>query len=496
MEHVPLERLFEHFTEDEDLEALIARATYGSGTPQISWAKILEHRFAVVLGEAGCGKTSEFQAQTRHLKDTGRIAFFVRAEDLALENLQNAIDPDEAVQLDAWKQGDAEAVFLLDAVDEAKVTQQANAFERSLRRLRRDLGAACSRARVVVSCRISDWRHQTDLDTFKGFIEGFSPSSAAEAKGGKQCEPLIVTLARLDLPRIRVFASALDVDDIDSFIKALEEQDLDRLSGRPLDVEWLASHWRKYRSFGTITEILEANIADKLRERSDLRIRYDPLSLERAREGVEALAAATVLGKAFAIALPEEASLSGLTLRVVQPHRALPAWTEPEINALLNRPIFDQASRCRVRFHHRTTQEYLAAGWFNRQYASGVPYRSIRDLLIREVFGATYPVPSMIPVLGWLASKIPPLRSELRASGPGVMLFFGDASQIPVEERDAALRHLTSELSGGKRLPWIIEDSDYKRLADPRLSPLILELLSSEPSSDETCRMMLRLAGC
>ena len=39
----------------------------------------------------------------------------------------------------------------------------------------------------------------------------------------------------------------------------------------------------------------------------------------------------------------------------------LPDWTPAERQALLRRALFDPATYGRVRFHHRSVQEYLAA---------------------------------------------------------------------------------------------------------------------------------------
>ncbi|VUX47030.1 hypothetical protein DF3PA_330001 [Candidatus Defluviicoccus seviourii] len=172
---------------------------------------------------------------------------------------------------------------------------------------------------------------------------------------------------------------------------------------------------------------------------------------------------------------------------------ALPDWTRAEIDALLTRAIFDPATRGRVRFHHRSTQEYLAACWLIRRQAEGVPIGKMRDLVIGEVFGTDYAVPSMHGIAGWLASKLPELRGDLFKVAPEIPLFEGDSAQFPIEDREAILRRLASRFRSGMRLPWGYGGSPYHRFADPRLAPLTLQLLQSERAQIHTIDLLLRL---
>ena len=71
--------------------------------------------------------------------------------------------------------------FFLDAVDELKLVQ--GKLDRALNRLSRDLGGVLDRARVIVSCRPSDWRPVADRRTFQKCLpipQKFSSLSSAE----------------------------------------------------------------------------------------------------------------------------------------------------------------------------------------------------------------------------------------------------------------------------------------------------------------------------
>ena len=49
----------------------------------------------------------------------------------------------------------------------------------------------------------------------------------------------------------------------------------------------------------------------------------------------------------------------------LEPVSILDEWTDAERNALMRRGAFAPATYGRIRFHHRSTQEYLTASWFD-----------------------------------------------------------------------------------------------------------------------------------
>lgn len=166
-----LNRTFIDFRDRETDEAAIERSTrarYSSG--EISWAELIKTPCVVVLGEAGIGKTREFEEQARALTSQGKEAFFVDIASLATDNLPQALYGQDAERLGAWKVGSADAVFFLDSVDEARLRYFKD-FERALKRLQQYLGKDQVRVRFVISCRVSDWQASTDLQIVKSFIE-------------------------------------------------------------------------------------------------------------------------------------------------------------------------------------------------------------------------------------------------------------------------------------------------------------------------------------
>ena len=123
-----------------------------------TWPETLEGRYVVVLGEAGTGKTTEFRRQASLAGGDGE-GFFVELTALSNDGLRDSLLPDEAARLSDWKDSNREATFFLDSLDEAKL--QRRTLRDALRKLQRELGQQWVRVRLVISCRVSDWR-ETD----------------------------------------------------------------------------------------------------------------------------------------------------------------------------------------------------------------------------------------------------------------------------------------------------------------------------------------------
>src|SRR5689334_21343404 len=58
-----------------------------------SWSALLQHRYVVVLGEAGTGKSTEFLLQAQAQSAAGAFVVFVELADLAADGLAASINP-------------------------------------------------------------------------------------------------------------------------------------------------------------------------------------------------------------------------------------------------------------------------------------------------------------------------------------------------------------------------------------------------------------------
>jgi hypothetical protein len=156
--HIELDRTFWPVEADQenDPESIRAMLAFGLGK-QLSWEDLLGKDRVVILAEPGTGKTEEFRAITRRLRMASKPAFFCRIELLQEMEIQHSLDIGTAEEFDEWINGNKEAYFFLDSVDEARLNSRT-AFEIALRRFSNTIGERLDRAKVFVSCRVSNWR--------------------------------------------------------------------------------------------------------------------------------------------------------------------------------------------------------------------------------------------------------------------------------------------------------------------------------------------------
>jgi hypothetical protein len=133
------------------------------------------------------------------------------------------------------------------------------------------------------------------------------------------------------------------------------------------------------------------------------------------------------------LALAEQALDAERTEGVLDPADILVDWTEKERQALLRRALFDPATYGRVRFHHRSVQEYLAARrLLTLREKQGMPAKRLCRLLFTELYGERLVIPSMQAIAAWLALWDDDVRRELMEREPETLLSMGDPESLPI----------------------------------------------------------------
>lgn len=126
--------------------------------------------------------------------------------------------------------------------------------------------------------------------------------------------------------------------------------------------------------------------------------------------------------------------------------KVLTDWSADERSTLLERPLFGFASYGRVRFHHRSVVEYLAAKRLDVLLSRGISIKAIKRLLFVETAQGTRAIrPSMRPVAAWLALSRDSIFDEIVAieEADGVALTEGEFAvldaygETPPSTRDA-----------------------------------------------------------
>ena len=498
----------------QDPEQLALADHYGFGT-SMRWAQLLEYSRVVILAEAGAGKSEEFKQQAKSLVAKGKCAWFIRLEDLDRDALAEVLEVPESQLLDDWKAtSDAPGWFFLDSVDELKLT--AGTFNRALRRLARELHGHSDRARVIVSCRPSDWNSDIDLATFRERLPPPRPHvarssdevflqalKAGRSEGGKRADTdadegpdrhavLTVAMIRLDGEQIAQLAKSANVSDPNLFLGEVSRQNAWDLAGRPLDLFDLIEVWRCSGELGNRAQLLEANVVSKLRERPD-RPGQDALADKRARAGAERLAFAIAHTGARTIRAAAEQPGPVRDDGLLHPEVILHDWTPVERQALLSRGLFDPATYGRVRFHHRPVQEYLAASYLRSLRARGASTRALLRLLFSEIHGMRVVLPAMRPIAAWAALWDEPIRREITRCEPEILFSLGDPEALSLEARADVLRAFVQAYGQGRWHGVHVSVDEARKFADPGLADVIAECWEAGATSNDVRELLVDL---
>jgi hypothetical protein len=471
MPFVDLKRSFIPVDKDEEANLSIGHHLGQRYAGWLSWAGLLERKRVVLLAEALSGKSEEFRHAASSLRAKGSFAF-----DTTVENLVDQaflVRPDEQATLDRWRAGDEVAWFFLDSVDEARLNHKR--FKDALLRLAASIGPSLGRAHILVSCRVSDWQGEPDRTTILSILpvpKEAPPSAQSDDPDAALLDPFfayekqqsatpkkdeadaapdltIVRLVPLNDDQRRMLAQAEEFPDVDAFLRAVNQHGLDAIADRPGDVLELIRYWKTQGGFGSLLQMTEETVKVKLAEIDPYRPDSSELTEEEARQGVQRLAAGLTLAKSFTLAGPGGAADPSLAAGAVKANDLFSDWVTPKISALLRRGIFAPATYGRVRFHHRSTQEYLAAQWLHRLLEAGCDPAEIFDLLFTISYGVKSVVPSLRATAAWLALWRPDIRDEIVDRDPMLLLKEGDPGSLPDQIKSRLLLHLARRHADG-----------------------------------------------
>lgn len=483
---VELDRRFRRLDEDTKSEdaafASYTASIWGKNT-DYGWDDLLKEFRVVILGEPGSGKTWELRERVKMLIARNEFAFFINLDGLVQRDLPALFGDTERARYNRWRQSTAPAYFFLDSVDEAKFRSLSD-FYSALDRFAKELGdGLLLRAKIFLSSRISEWKPASDAFEIRrlfplppSMIRGDGEGKSKPAQN-EQTVPLVVHIQPLDQAQVECLARASLVQNVPAFIQALDQAFAWEFARRPLDVSGLISFWKTNGRVGSLTELVEFDVATKLRPRANRN--EHQLSEAEALVGATWLAAANLFSRKFSFLVTDDASAD---TEALNPAACLPAeWLEEQVRALLNRAIFDGAVYGHFRFHHRRIGEFLAAKWLAARVANGCPQNELEHLLVANVRGEKIFRPSMRPVAAWLCIGNDRwnhlVRNLVVEVDPEVHLNFGDAAKLPIEYRRRVLRSLAVRSKQRKRT-WLQTSHDsLARFADVSLAADIREFI-------------------
>lgn len=486
--------LSEHLNE---LDALIGRTG-------LSWEELLQSKRILIFSEAGAGKTFECQAEQRRLWDAGEPAFFLELAQLARLDLRAMLGPDEEARFDAWTSAPSdEATFFLDSYDELKLT--LGSFKQALTTLAKALGAKLARARIIVTSRPIP----LDEQLFRSMLpippetrivateDAFADRMVTEQTHHKKDDTKRlwrrVVLSPLTDPQIREMAMSFRVRDPDPLLADIRRRNAQAFARRPQDLIELCADWRNHKRIRTHREQVESNIQVKLRPSKE-RQEKTPLSYKRAIEGAQRLALAALLTRKLTVRHSAAADATDDGEATLDPASILVDWPEPDIETLLERPLFGFASYGRVRFHHRSVLEFLAAEHLKHLVSRGMTRRALNRLLFaRTAQGEEVVRPSMRPVAAWLAMSDVGVFEEILRREPELLLNSGDPESLTMtQRRRALLAHVGRYGAGGWR-GMQTPSVQIHRFASPDLAETITEAWRSGIENAEVREILLSL---
>jgi hypothetical protein len=466
---------------------------YIGNTERVGWPQLEGLHRAVVLADAGAGKTFELMAQARNMTGRGKFAFFVRIEDIDAD-FGAAFEVGDAAAFDRWLDGVEEAWFFLDSVDEVRL-ETPRAFEMALRAFALRIHDARQRAHVIVSSRPYAWNSKLDnaliqeLLPYEPEVDVAEPDDEGDitapgpASGEPHLSPLkLFRLAPLDRDDIALFAGRRGVIDTSVFIDALERAALFDLAQLPFDLEDLIGIWKDTGSLASRLRVLELGLERRLSPKPGL---VGALPLGRALSGARRLALAATLLNEANIRLPGGAG-GGLEAATV-----LADWSEADVRTLLEQGVFSDAIYAMVRFRHRESRELLAAQQLAEILRKPDRRVEVEEVLFQTVYGKTIVPPRARPLLAWMILYDEPIRTRALALAPELATEGGDAARLPLEVRSGILRDIVSGIADNQDRGG--DNSQIARIAQEDLSDLARDLTQAHGDNDDVIFFLGRL---
>lgn len=507
---MPIRRTFCDLSQEEianiEQASMLARMGWSGA---FGWDELLKSQRVLIISEAGAGKTYECRAQQQALWDEGEPAFYLDLAQLARNDLRELLSENEEARLDAWLVAQSEvATFFLDSIDELKLT--LGSFQTALNQLSKTISGQLGRARIVITSRpipvdqqlIHKWLPVPDPVELIASSDAFADIAIGRHREdfGKKEEKVTpiwrnVALMPFSSEQIREMAAIEGVDDLDALLADIRKRDAEDFARRPQDLVEICADWRDFHRIRTHRDQVAHNVAVKLRPRSDRR-ESAPLSPDKAMDGAGRLALAALLTRKLTIKHSAEADRGGEPGTALDPIAVLHDWTSEERETLLERALFGFASYGRVRFHHRSVVEFLAAHRVGDLLVRGMSMKAVKRMLFAETpQGIKVVKPTTRPVAAWLALSQPSIFAEVREREPEVLFDHGDPESLTSRQRTEALCAYVKRYSCGGWRGMHVPRAQVHRFASTDLAAEVQRLWESGIENHEVRELLLELIG-
>lgn len=490
----------------------------------VSWSELLTKRRILILAEAGSGKSREMETRSADILREGKIAFYLPLEVIAHQPFHQFLNAngDLGERWTNWiTEGTEPAWIFLDAVDELKLI--GGSLRQACVVLAAAIGSALARSHIILSCRPSDWDPDSDLEAIQQtlparierkvqqssnadaeFLKPFAASDEDDAVDNDDDEDVgssesenyedffCVLMQPLGDEQIRLFAAANDVGNVDAFIAELDQNDAWPFARRPLDLAALIAGWEPSHTIAPLLRQHAEGLIRALTDKSSIKGQA-ALSRDRLVEGASRLALALYLTDNRAIKSVENSATASLDTGALDPRDVLTDWTTDEIKTLMRLPLFDPATYGRVKFHHRTMQEYAAAFRLNALIHDGLSAKHLGRLLYSDLYGEKTLVPSMRPVAAWLSHWQPSVFEQILSREPEVAIAYADTASRGLPDRSRLIGIYCRRYADAEHRGPDLTSIAARRLGRSDIGPAIRASWPSEAANSEVFRFLLKL---
>jgi hypothetical protein len=504
---IALDRRFVEWKDDGPIPDFDFWDIWDRTAPQLGWDGLLAKQRVVILAESGSGKSTEMQEQVRLMRVQGKSAFYVTVTEVASDGLEASLRRRYQQPFQTLISTETSWI-LVDSADEAKANSIR--IESAFLRLAEGIQAFKERVCILLSCRVTDWEPRSDLELFARYLPvvGISQKLATpqdellrivrqesrRTKAEIPAKPMVVLMAPLNADRVRRFAEGMNAPNVAELLEEIQESNLWLFARRPLDLEWLVKFWQHRNRFGSLSEMLETSIAQRLKENAK-RARQDTLDPVRVTKAIERIGAAMVFGRKSTIPIPDSKlefpKDSPLDLADI-----LPDWSPGDRSKLLTRPIFDPATLERARFHNDnegTVRSYLTARWLMGLRAENLTTGTLFEMLFARSYGLDVVKPSMEETATWLAVSDQDVGEELLKRSPASLLFSGDPASLSLDLRCRALTSVIEQMHSTNSGSLLGRNDRLRRFAQPDLSNTIHALWKRFHHDQAIAEVLLRI---
>ena len=553
-EYLDLHRRFGLLTKYTVVE-LFASEVLGK---RLTWDKVLEGRYSVIVGRANFGKTRELSAKCKALRAQGQPAVYVALHRVLVEDeFEDALDTEDRKALSDWQDSGGKLTAFVDSLDEASLGTE-DGIRKALRRLSKALDWPNSDVSWVFSSRpavltedvlallqaelrttlyTGDSKKSPDEEAFDTvFTEAAATSeddnddehetSAAEASDA--ANSAIGDVASADAAsktenkapaheQLKVYAllpldnagaalylgSHLGAPQPKKTLSAARHYGLGRLAEGPGGLDILDY----IDPVGSPPQYL-SQVFEKMVEAVQQQQRIDPRERrvgspppESLEEAIERLASASAVCQ-----LPNiELSPNALRYRdgVLSARPIIAALlSEQSLLYLLGSRLFIDSGQHQVKLYPDELLPFLAA----KRLASLVTspehaHRLLANFTWRSTTGECGVYRALLPLAGWLAVFSAHCRQELLNVEPQAVAFFGDLRnpQVLLAEASTALERTIERLvSAGDSLGrshYTLTDENYWQAAKPGIEPTLKRLFEKYGADWYARGALLDIAG-